>query len=113
MIVPKALELDKDYVKARQRRALSYEKKDMLDEAVADYRVIASGELGGGSASTKSKIAQLENDVKERNEKLQAEMLGKLKDLGNSVLGKFGMSVDNFKVEKDENTGSYSVNFQR
>ena len=29
---------------------------------------------------------------------------GKLKDLGNSVLGKFGMSLDNFKAEKDPTT---------
>ena len=38
---------------------------------------------------------------------------GKLKDLGNSVLGKFGMSLDNFKMDKDPNTGSYSINFKQ
>lgn len=38
---------------------------------------------------------------------------GKLKDLGNTVLGKFGMSLDNFKAEKDPNTGSYSINFKQ
>jgi hypothetical protein len=38
---------------------------------------------------------------------------GKLKDLGNSVLGRFGMSVDNFKAVKDPNTGSYSIQFQK
>lgn len=36
---------------------------------------------------------------------------GKLKDLGNTVLGKFGMSVDDFKAVKDPNTGSYSISF--
>ena len=39
--------------------------------------------------------------------------VGKLKDLGNTVLGKFGMSLDNFKAEKDPNTGSYSINFKQ
>lgn len=38
---------------------------------------------------------------------------GKLKEMGNSILGRFGMSVDNFKTVKDPNTGSYSVQFQR
>ena len=38
---------------------------------------------------------------------------GKLKELGNTVLGKFGMSLDNFKAEKDPNTGSYSINFKQ
>ena len=38
---------------------------------------------------------------------------GKLKDLGNTVLGKFGMSLDNFKMDKDPNTGSYSINFKQ
>jgi hypothetical protein len=36
---------------------------------------------------------------------------GKLKDLGNSLLGKFGMSLDNFKAEQDPATGGYSIKF--
>ena len=42
----------------------------------------------------------------------QSEMFGKLKDLGNSLLGRFGMSLDNFKAVKDPATGSYSISFQ-
>jgi tetratricopeptide (TPR) repeat protein len=43
----------------------------------------------------------------------QEDMFGKLKDLGNSLLGKFGMSLDNFKAVKDPATGSYSISFQQ
>ena len=38
---------------------------------------------------------------------------GKLKDLGNTVLGKFGMSLDNFNAVKDPATGQYSINFKQ
>ena len=34
-------------------------------------------------------------------------------ELGNSLLGKFGMSLDNFKAEKDPSTGSYNISFGR
>ena len=40
-------------------------------------------------------------------------MLGKLKDLGNSLLGKRGLSLDNFKAVQDPATGSYSIAFQQ
>lgn len=39
--------------------------------------------------------------------------LDKLKGLGNTILGKFGMSLDNFKAVQDPATGSYSISFQR
>lgn len=38
---------------------------------------------------------------------------GKLKDLGNSLLGKIGLSLDNFQMKKDPTSGSYSINFQQ
>ena len=44
---------------------------------------------------------------------LQDEMVGKLKDLGNMVLGKLGLSLDNFKADKDPSTGGYSIRFER
>lgn len=40
-------------------------------------------------------------------------VVGKLKDLGNTVLGYFGMSLDQFKATKDPTTGSYSISMQR
>ena len=43
--------------------------------------------------------------------KLKDEALGKLKDLGNSILGNFGMSLDNFKMTQDPATGGWSVRF--
>ncbi|CAN6547306.1 unnamed protein product [Malus baccata var. baccata] len=51
--------------------------------------------------------------AEEKREKMKEEMIGKLKEMGNSLLGRFGMSVDNFKSVKDPNTGSYSLSFQR
>jgi hypothetical protein len=52
--------------------------------------------------------ARLQPILAERQEKLKDEMLGKLKDLGNTILGKFGLNLDNFKAERDVATGGYS-----
>ena len=39
--------------------------------------------------------------------------MGKLKELGDKVLGMFGMSTNNFNFVKDPQTGSYSISFQK
>jgi hypothetical protein len=51
--------------------------------------------------------------VDERTEKMKAEMLDKLKGFGNTILGKFGLSTDNFQMVQDPTTGSYSINFSQ
>lgn len=50
--------------------------------------------------------------VEEAEAKQKEEVMGKLKDMGNSILGKFGMSLNNFKSVQDPNTGSYSISYQ-
>ena len=54
---------------------------------------------------------QQENELKMA--KLKEETFDKLKELGNNILGNFGMSVDNFKFTQDSNTGSWSVQMQK
>ena len=45
--------------------------------------------------------------------KLKDEALGKLKDLGNSILGNFGMSLDNFKMTQDPTSGGWNISMQK
>lgn len=107
----KALELNPTYVKAFLRRAQGQEKLDHLEEALADLKKVV--ELSPENQQARESVFRLEPIVAERREKMKEEMLGKLKDLGNSVLGRFGMNLDNFKAVQDPNTGSYSISFQR
>ncbi|KAL8209453.1 hypothetical protein R6Q57_006185 [Mikania cordata] len=107
----KALELNPTYMKALIRRGEAHEKLENYDEAIADMKKIL--ELDPSNYQCRKTIVRLEPLAMEKREKMKEEMLGKLKDMGNSILGRFGMSVDNFKAVKDPNTGSYSISFQR
>lgn len=121
-------------LQAYLRRAQAFEALDKLEDAVKDLdRVL---EIDGTLAFVAADRDRLQATIRERQEKMKEEMLGalrahsprmpctehlppfsphagKLKDLGNTILGKFGLSLDNFKMQQDPNTGSYSVNFQR
>jgi tetratricopeptide (TPR) repeat protein len=91
------------------RRAQAYEKLEDLESALGDWKKVL--EIDPLLLKARSERYRLESTIKERNEKMKDEMLGKLKDLGNTVLGKFGMSLDNFNAVKDPNTGSYSISY--
>ncbi|XP_044133857.1 tetratricopeptide repeat protein 1 [Bufo gargarizans] len=105
----KAIELNPDYIRALLRRAELYEKTDKLDEALADYKSVMEKDLSCRQA--KEACMRLPRQIEERNERLKEEMMSKLKDLGNLVLKPFGLSTQNFQVNQDASTGSYSINF--
>lgn len=105
----KAIELNPDYIRALLRRAELYEKTDKLDEALADYQSVLEKDVSCRQA--KEACMRLPWQIQERNERLKEEMISKLKDLGNLVLKPFGLSTNNFQVNQDSTTGSYSINF--
>ncbi|XP_068086042.1 tetratricopeptide repeat protein 1 [Anabrus simplex] len=107
----KAVTLDSTYLKAFYRRAQLYEETDKLDEALADYQTILQLDPLHREALYATK--RLPDMIQERNEKLKADMLAKLKDLGNMILRPFNLSTDNFQVTQDPSTGGYSVSFQQ
>ena len=52
-----------------------------------------------------------EHRMKEDFEIKKEQAMSGLKNLGNMVLGKFGMSLDNFKLNQNRN-GSYNIQYQ-
>lgn len=98
----KALELKSDYVKVRERKIRIL----MLQGRVKD----AKEELSKGEVVEDLK-KEVEAAAAKEFEKEKEEMFGKLKDLGNNILGKFGLSLDNFKVQQNAG-GGYNINFQ-
>jgi len=106
----RALELRPDYAKALARRAASLEATGALDEALRDLQALAAIDPRDQRAA--SEAARVLALTSERDEKLKAEMLDKLKGLGNSLLGNFGLSLDNFKAVQGPD-GAYSISFSR
>nr|XP_015832371.2 tetratricopeptide repeat protein 1 [Nothobranchius furzeri] len=105
----RAIHLDPDYLRALLRRAELYEQTEKLEEALEDYKKVLEGDPGHSGA--RRACMRLPQEIQERNEKLKEEMIDKLKDLGNMVLRPFGLSTNNFQVNQDTASGSYSINF--
>jgi len=106
-----ALDLNPSYTKALMRRALAYEAIGELEKALLDLQ--KAKELDPTNTSVAESLARVGPAVEKAREAMKEEMMDKLKELGNTVLGKFGFSLDNFKAEKDPATGSYSIKFQQ
>jgi hypothetical protein len=56
-------------------------------------------------------LRTLPNQINAAKEKEVAEMMGKLKDLGNGILKPFGLSTDMFKMQQGPD-GGYSMSFE-
>lgn len=80
------------------------------EENILDYKKIL--ELSPKEEKALRKRKELEIKVQQLQEQRKDEVLKGLKDLGNTILGKFGMSLDNFKMQQNEN-GSYNIQFKQ
>ncbi|KAL2820903.1 hypothetical protein BDW59DRAFT_150492 [Aspergillus cavernicola] len=84
-----------------------------LQGAEEDYKTLAA--MDNLSADDKRIVQRGLRELPERINKARenemADMMGKLKDLGNGILNPFGLSTDNFNFVQDPKTGGYSMNF--
>ncbi|KAG9186708.1 hypothetical protein G6011_09816 [Alternaria panax] len=58
-------------------------------------------------------LRKLPSQLDEAKNAEMADMMGKLKQLGNGILKPFGLSTENFQFTKDEKSGGYSMNFNQ
>lgn len=115
-----ALRDDENNVKALHRRACAYEglgKWNDLEKALKDYQKLAELDREGYVPSDygpelRAALERVPRAIQVAGESEKNEMFGKLKGLGNSILGYFGLSTDNFKMSPQAG-GGYSVNFEQ
>jgi len=111
-----SLKLHSTYSKSMLRRAQANERLNTfssLTDALEDYTALQKQD--GLSEHTRNECAKavrrLPPLIEQQKKKETDEMIGNLKNLGNTILGKIGLSTDNFKMQQDPATGSYNVNF--
>ncbi|EPT03958.1 hypothetical protein FOMPIDRAFT_1046434 [Fomitopsis schrenkii] len=112
-----ALKDDPHYVKALQRRAGANEKLGSwtsLTSAQEDYNTLLTVLPSDAPqrADVKRALASLKPRIEAAQKAETAEMLDKLKGMGNNILGRFGLSTDNFQFTPN-GEGGYSMNFAR
>jgi tetratricopeptide (TPR) repeat protein len=118
----KAIALHPSYGKALARRAQAYEKLEDIERAFEDYekavaieekenRESADARRRMRKSAYREKVNALKPKVEAKREETKKEMFKQLRSLGDMVLGNFGLSCDNFKAEKDEKTGGFSLKF--
>lgn len=99
-----ALELRPDYKKARARRKEARLRLSDFRGALEDARALDENP---------AEIMRLTQCAEEKEKKDREEAMDSLKGLGNSILSNFGMSLDDFSMQKDPTSGSYSIQMKK
>lgn len=92
------------------RLELNYNKGEYL-EAQEDYQKLKSINPG---ALKEFKVSEyfLNARAEEKKKQMTDQMMGQLKEIGNSFLGMFGLSTDNFKLNQQPG-GGYNIEFNQ
>lgn len=86
-----------------------------LQGSLEDYQQLSSfANLSSIDRKTVNKaLKEIPPKLEVAKNQEMADMMGKLKNLGNGILKPFGLSTDNFQFVKDDKTGGYSMNFNQ
>ena len=106
-----SIEYNDKYIKAYWRRARSYEKLEKWFDAKSDYNKIL--EIDPHHEITKANLDRIEPLVQKQFEEQKEEVITKLKGGANWLLGKVGLSLDNFEAVQNPQTGAYNINFKQ
>ncbi|KAH0478766.1 MAG: hypothetical protein KVP17_001288 [Porospora cf. gigantea B] len=107
-----AITLNPSYSKAYLRRMRVHMQRKKWVEAQQDLNQAI--DLDPAVAISHREVKKLvDNEAHLQFEADKAEMMDKLKGFGNWALGKVGLSMDNFEVQQDPQTGSYNIQFNQ
>jgi tetratricopeptide (TPR) repeat protein len=87
-----------------------------LQGSLEDYQALSKAPHQLSSldqTAVQAALRKLPGQLEEAKNTEMADMMGKLKQLGNGILKPFGLSTDNFQFTKDEKSGGYSMNFNQ
>ena len=104
-----ALKYNKDYSKALCNKMLLLNKKEEYLEAYEDFKRLKTLDYKLWE-NYRNLEGELSYKAEIQKKKMTDEMLGKLKDMGNSILGKFGLSLNNFQMTPN-GQGGYSIQY--
>ncbi|KAK7208266.1 hypothetical protein BZA70DRAFT_42022 [Myxozyma melibiosi] len=107
-----SLKLDPDYMKPLLRRAMANEKIGTWSSLQIAMDDLKHAQELKPARENQLAMARLEPKIAEAQKAETAEMIGKLKELGNGILKPFGLSTDMFKMQPD-GKGGYSMNFSK
>ena len=107
-----ALKVQPEYEKALLRRMTACEQlgDDDLYKALEDAQLLQK--LQPSNVTAQQTVYRLTPIVEKRKKEQMDEAMDNLKGIGNSVLGYFGMSLDNFKTSQNPD-GTYGVSFEQ
>ena len=104
-----ALKYNKYYSKALCNKMLLLNKKEEYLEAYEDFKRLKTLDYNLWE-NYRNLEGELNYKAEIQKKKMTDEMLGKLKDMGNTILGKFGLSLNNFQM-KPNGQGGYSIQY--
>jgi len=107
----KSINFNNKYIKSYINRMLIYHKREEWIEALDDFNKIK--ELDPKYINDYRHLeAELNYKAEIKKKQMTDEVVGKLKDLGNSFLGLFGMNLNNFKMNPNP-AGGYSISIEK